>query len=74
LTEWLTTDAEYYYNVTHWSEMQQGGHFAALEEPQALVSDIRVFVGALPPSTFAASSVAGKLPSSPQTTADRNEL
>jgi hypothetical protein len=54
--------------------MQQGGHFAALEEPQVLVSDIRVFVGALPPSTFAASSVAGKLPSSPQTTADRNEL
>lgn len=73
VTRWPRSWVEYYYNVTHWSEMQQGGHFAALEEPQTLVSDIRVFVGALPASTFAASSVAGK-PSSPQKTADRNEL
>jgi pimeloyl-ACP methyl ester carboxylesterase len=31
------------YNVTHWSEMESGGHFAALEEPEALASDIRTF-------------------------------
>jgi len=32
--------------------MEHGGHFAALEEPQALVSDIRAFASSLPPSTF----------------------
>jgi hypothetical protein len=32
--------------------MQRGGHFAALEEPQMLVSDIRVFVGSLAATTF----------------------
>jgi hypothetical protein len=27
----------------HWTEMPRGGHFAALEQPQLLVGDIRVF-------------------------------
>lgn len=31
------------YNVTRWTEMSSGGHFAALENPQALVEDIRAF-------------------------------
>ncbi len=31
------------YNVTQWSVMPSGGHFAAMEEPQALVEDIRAF-------------------------------
>lgn len=31
------------YNVTHWTVMPKGGHFAALEEPQLLVDDIRNF-------------------------------
>jgi pimeloyl-ACP methyl ester carboxylesterase len=31
------------YNVTRWTEMPRGGHFAALEEPQLLVDDIRAF-------------------------------
>jgi microsomal epoxide hydrolase len=30
-------------NVTWWTEMPRGGHFAALEEPQLLVEDIRGF-------------------------------
>ena len=30
-------------NVRHWSEMANGGHFAALEEPDALVADVRAF-------------------------------
>lgn len=34
---------EDYYNVTHWTEMPSGGHFAALEEPVTLVNDIRAF-------------------------------
>jgi epoxide hydrolase len=31
------------YNVTRWTEMPRGGHFAALEEPALLVDDIRAF-------------------------------
>ena len=31
------------YNVTRWTEMERGGHFAALEEPEALAGDIRSF-------------------------------
>lgn len=31
------------YNVTRWTEMKRGGHFAALEEPEALADDIRSF-------------------------------
>lgn len=31
------------YNVQHWTEMPRGGHFAAMEEPELLVDDIRAF-------------------------------
>jgi pimeloyl-ACP methyl ester carboxylesterase len=31
------------FNVTHWSEFDTGGHFAAMETPQLLVEDIRTF-------------------------------
>ena len=31
------------YNVVRWTEMRKGGHFAALEEPEALAADIRDF-------------------------------
>jgi microsomal epoxide hydrolase len=31
------------YNVTHWTEMPRGGHFAAMEQPDLLVDDIRTF-------------------------------
>ena len=33
-------------NVVHWSEMTEGGHFAALERPDFLVEDIRAFAKA----------------------------
>ena len=33
--------AERHYAVSHWSEMSRGGHFAALEEPELLTTDIR---------------------------------
>ena len=32
------------YNLVHWSKLPSGGHFAALEEPNLLVNDIRDFV------------------------------
>jgi pimeloyl-ACP methyl ester carboxylesterase len=35
--------AERSYNIQHWTEMPRGGHFAALEEPDLLVEDIRAF-------------------------------
>lgn len=35
--------AERIYNVTQWTEMPRGGHFAAMEEPQLLIEDIRKF-------------------------------
>jgi len=31
------------YNVTRWTEMPRGGHFAAMEEPNLLADDIRAF-------------------------------
>jgi epoxide hydrolase len=30
-------------NLVHWSEFDRGGHFAALEQPDLLVDDIRTF-------------------------------
>lgn len=35
--------AERYYNLQQWSEFPSGGHFAAMEQPQALVEDLRRF-------------------------------
>jgi pimeloyl-ACP methyl ester carboxylesterase len=29
--------------LTRWTEMPRGGHFAALEQPELLVNDIRAF-------------------------------
>ena len=35
--------AERFYNVVRWTPMRAGGHFAAMEEPAALVDDVRAF-------------------------------
>ncbi|WP_237113340.1 epoxide hydrolase family protein [Pseudohongiella spirulinae] len=35
--------AEQSYNIVRWTEMPRGGHFAALEEPELLLADIRAF-------------------------------
>ncbi|MGH3876893.1 MAG: epoxide hydrolase family protein [Actinophytocola sp.] len=34
--------------ITHWTEFEHGGHFAAMEQPASLVADIRAFVRSLP--------------------------
>ena len=39
--------AERIYNITQWSEMPCGGHFAAMEQPDLLVKDIRKFARSL---------------------------
>lgn len=35
--------AERTLHIQHWTQMPRGGHFAALEEPELLVEDIRAF-------------------------------
>ena len=35
--------AEQTNNIVHWSEFDRGGHFAAMEEPDLLIGDIREF-------------------------------
>ncbi len=34
---------ERHYNVTHWAVMPRGGHFAAMEQPDLFVEDLRTF-------------------------------
>ncbi|CAL9623970.1 hypothetical protein SUDANB58_05901 (plasmid) [Streptomyces sp. enrichment culture] len=40
--------------ITHWTEFERGGHFAALEQPTALTGDIRAFARTLRPVAAAA--------------------
>jgi microsomal epoxide hydrolase len=42
--------ADRVFNVQQWSRMPAGGHFAAMEEPRALVDDIRAFFRPLRPN------------------------
>ncbi len=35
--------AEASYNLTRWTEMPRGGHFAAMEQPELFVDDVRAF-------------------------------
>ena len=46
--EWAPRSyVERIYNVQRWTEMQKGGHFAALEQPDLLIKDIREFAKSL---------------------------
>ena len=35
--------AEQTNHIVHWSEFDRGGHFAAMEEPDLLIGDVREF-------------------------------
>jgi pimeloyl-ACP methyl ester carboxylesterase len=35
------------YNITHWTDMPRGGHFAAFEQPELFIDDVRTFFGAI---------------------------
>jgi microsomal epoxide hydrolase len=35
-------------NITHWTEFDRGGHFAAMEQPELFVDDVRAFFRGLP--------------------------
>lgn len=39
--------AESVHNIVRWTEFDQGGHFAAMEQPEALVGDVRQFFAGL---------------------------
>ncbi len=39
--------AEEQYNIVRWTPMPRGGHFAAMEEPELLLEDIRAFYRSL---------------------------
>jgi len=46
--EWAPRSyVERIYNIQRWTEMPKGGHFAALEQPDLLVKDIREFAAYL---------------------------
>ncbi len=34
---------ENHYNIVHWTDMPRGGHFAAMEQPELFVEDLRKF-------------------------------
>ncbi|MEK8072617.1 epoxide hydrolase family protein [Rhodococcoides navarretei] len=41
--------AEQEFDIVHWTEVpDHGGHFAAMEEPERLAADLRLFLSALP--------------------------
>ncbi|PVX28640.1 epoxide hydrolase family protein [Sphingomonas pokkalii] len=50
--------AEKSYNIVRWTPMPRGGHFAAMEQPQAFAADLRTFA-----ETIAAPPKAGTHPS-----------
>ena len=37
-----------YPNIVHWTEFDRGGHFAAMEQPDLFVRDLRAFAHAIP--------------------------
>jgi len=46
--EWAPRSyVERIYNIQRWTEMSKGGHFAALEQPDLLIKDIRDFAKSL---------------------------
>jgi hypothetical protein len=36
--------AEKTYNIVRWTDMPKGGHFAAMEQPELLLGDLRAFL------------------------------
>ena len=47
------------YNVTHWTDPPMGGHFAAMEEPDLLVADVRKFFRGFRADSVASERAAG---------------
>jgi epoxide hydrolase len=43
ILRWPRSWVELQYNLTHWTPMPRGGHFAAMEQPELFVNDLRRF-------------------------------
>jgi epoxide hydrolase len=43
ILRWPRSWVERQYNITHWTAMPRGGHFAAMEQPELFVDDLRTF-------------------------------
>ena len=43
ILRWPRSWVERQYNVTYWADMPRGGHFAAMEQPELFVGDLREF-------------------------------
>jgi pimeloyl-ACP methyl ester carboxylesterase len=43
ILRWPRSWVEHQYNLTHWTAMPRGGHFAAMEQPELFVDDVRRF-------------------------------
>jgi len=43
ILRWPRSWVERQYNVVHWAPMPRGGHFAAMEQPDLFVEDLRTF-------------------------------
>lgn len=41
--------AEKTFNIVHWTDMPAGGHFAAWEQPELMLADLRTFIAAVSP-------------------------
>ncbi|MGW5644691.1 epoxide hydrolase N-terminal domain-containing protein [Saccharopolyspora sp. NPDC003752] len=39
----LNARPQFVTTVVRWTELEKGGHFLAMEEPEALVEDVRTF-------------------------------
>ena len=44
MSEWPPRSyVERIFNVKHWTKMKSGGHFAAMEQPDFFINDLRIF-------------------------------
>jgi pimeloyl-ACP methyl ester carboxylesterase len=43
ILRWPRSWVDRQYNVVHWAQMDRGGHFPAMEQPELFVEDLRSF-------------------------------
>jgi microsomal epoxide hydrolase len=58
--------AERFFIIERWTEMPRGGHFAALEEPELLVDDLRAFFRPLRAFALATANAGNRMPHLPR--------
>ena len=62
MSEWPPKSyLERIFNIQHWSKMKKGGHFAALEQPDLLVNDLRKFLRSIKYDPYSHSGRGGSI-------------